>query len=120
MFRVAMTLTAALLVASCADAGSSMDPALTSKYCNVLTAAQFKAAEANPGTIFMGSLNGIKVKALFKDDTGNLSMEGRGVIQLPSGTTIRIGEGKKAIFARAKQDTLIARGEGGPVCGPVS
>ena len=120
MFRVATTLTAVLFVASCADAGFAMDPALTSKYCSVLTASQFKAAEANPRTIFMGSLNEIKVKALFKEDKGELSMPQRGAISMPSGTTIRIGEGDKAIFARAKQDTLIARGEGGPVCGPIS
>ena len=68
----------------------------------------------------MGSLNGLKVKALFKTDDGELKMSKRGVILMASGTTIRIGEGDKAIYARAKQDTLIARGEDGPVCGPVS
>ena len=120
MFRAAMTLTAALLVASCADAGSTMDPSLTEDYCAVMTASQFKSAQASASSIFQGKIGGIPVKAYYKNDDDNLGMPKRGVLSVPKGTRVKIGEGDKAMFIRARKNTLVARGEGGPVCGPVS
>ena len=119
MFRAAMILTAGMFVASCADAGSSMDPSLTKDYCVILKESQFKSSRAGK-TGFVGKIGGISVQAFYINDEDNVSMPKRGIFNVPKGTVMSIGEGDKKTFVRARKNTLIARGEGGPICGPVS
>ena len=120
MLRALGISMASLALVSCGNPAAEMDASATADYCAAMSALDFKAAESNASSIYVGTIGGIQVKALYKNDNDKVEMPKRGVLSVPTGTRIKIGDGDEALFVRARKNTLIARGEGGPVCGPVS